>query len=171
MTVVLSPTERLYFKEFNSSYLEPVYRLNSDPRVMRYMSEVRDRHGASVDLRRYSDYSVKFPGYGYWPAFIKGQDQFVGWFMIKKMPGSEENEIGYRLLPEFWGQGLATEGTNAIIHYAFNYLNLSGVMAVVLAENKASCRVLEKAGLVFKNMGIYYSRLCAMYVMERPVNE
>ncbi|MHA2126749.1 MAG: GNAT family N-acetyltransferase [Promethearchaeota archaeon] len=47
---------------------------------------------------------------------------------------------------EYWGQNLATEATKLIVEYGFNELNLHRIYASVFLPNKASHRVLEKAG-------------------------
>ena len=47
---------------------------------------------------------------------------------------------------EYWGQNFATEATKLIVEYGFNELNLHKIYARVFLPNKASHRVLEKAG-------------------------
>jgi RimJ/RimL family protein N-acetyltransferase len=56
-------------------------------------------------------------------------------------------EVGYRLLPEYWGKGLATEGTKALIDYGFKDCKLEKVVAITHPQNKASQKVLLKCGL------------------------
>jgi ribosomal-protein-alanine N-acetyltransferase len=55
-------------------------------------------------------------------------------------------EIGYWLAEPFWGRGIATEALVALTRYAIGTHGLSRVFAVPFASNRASCRVLEKAG-------------------------
>ena len=54
--------------------------------------------------------------------------------------------IGYTLMRTEWGKGYATEAVQAITDFALSRLNLLAVTAAVSPQNKASCRVLEKAG-------------------------
>ncbi|WP_091654181.1 GNAT family N-acetyltransferase [Micromonospora pallida] len=56
-------------------------------------------------------------------------------------------ELGYRLRRSVWGRGLATEGSRALVHYAFRHLGLRRVWAQTMAVNLRSRRVMEKAGL------------------------
>jgi len=56
-------------------------------------------------------------------------------------------ELGYRLLPEVWGLGYATEGARALIRHGFASLDLTSIVATTMTLNLASRRVLEKAGL------------------------
>lgn len=56
-------------------------------------------------------------------------------------------KIGYTIAPEFQGSGYATEAVGALIDYAFDVLGVDIVRAYASAENTASLRVAEKAGL------------------------
>lgn len=55
-------------------------------------------------------------------------------------------EIGYWLGEPFWGRGFATEALRAVTDYAFRTFDLSRIDAGVFERNRASMRVLEKAG-------------------------
>lgn len=55
-------------------------------------------------------------------------------------------EIGYWLGENYWGRGIATEAVKLLTKYAFSGLGLRRVYAYVFSFNKASARVLEKAG-------------------------
>lgn len=55
-------------------------------------------------------------------------------------------EVGYLLLPAFYGQGLGTESLQALINWATSTQEISRFKALVTAGNLASERVLQKAG-------------------------
>jgi ribosomal-protein-alanine N-acetyltransferase len=57
-------------------------------------------------------------------------------------------EIGYWLGEPFWGKGIAAEAVRAVTKYAIETHGLKRVYAVPFEANKASQRVLEKAGYV-----------------------
>ncbi len=59
-------------------------------------------------------------------------------------------EVGYWLGEAFWGRGITTEALVAVTHYAINNHALTRLFALPFAHNKASCRVLEKAGYVLE---------------------
>jgi RimJ/RimL family protein N-acetyltransferase len=59
-------------------------------------------------------------------------------------------EAAWAVIPERWGQGLATELAHAAIEVAFDELELLAVMAVTLPHNVASRRVIQKAGFAFE---------------------
>jgi [ribosomal protein S5]-alanine N-acetyltransferase len=59
-------------------------------------------------------------------------------------------ELGYWLGVEHWGRGIATEAVNAVTQWGFGAPGLKRIFAQPLADNLASCRVLEKAGFVLE---------------------
>lgn len=74
----------------------------------------------------------------------------VGMCLLKDLPTEDDLgyfETGYWLKPEFWGKGIAGETAKRMVKYAFDELNLTCVVGVTHAENIASQKSLEKAGL------------------------
>ena len=55
-------------------------------------------------------------------------------------------EIGYDLLPSERGKGYCTEAAQLMVDYPFLSMDVSRVQATISIKNKASERVLEKAG-------------------------
>ncbi len=161
-----SPTSRINFRRFSSDDLELVFRLNSNPEVMRYVGSVKNRKEAHQDLERYLHYYHKYPGLGYWAAFTRPGDKFIGWFVVKILEETGEHELGYRLLPEFWGRGLATEGSLACLEYGVKHLGASCMVAVASPQNIASCRVLEKLGLQNTGTGRFYGVQCRYFKLD-----
>jgi ribosomal-protein-alanine N-acetyltransferase len=82
--------------------------------------------------------------------------------------GDDEIELMWAVVPERWGQGLATEFAHAGVALAFDDLHLPDVIAYTLVTNVASRRVMEKAGLTeereFEHVGLphvlYRRRRC-----------
>ena len=62
-------------------------------------------------------------------------------------------EIGYWIGEPYWGLGIATASVNLVAGYAFNHLGLVRIFTGVFDFNRASQRVLEKAG--FRLEGIF----------------
>ena len=60
----------------------------------------------------------------------------------------EEADIGYTVIPQAQGRGIASEALRAVCDYAFNLVGVKAVNAYVLADNVGSMRVLEKTGFV-----------------------
>lgn len=88
-----------------------------------------------------------------WYRAICVDDRPIGSIFV--LPGTSEKdqrkgEIGYALNAKYWGQGIATKAVNLAISQVFkdSDMCLDRVEGFVLPENKASQRVLEKAGFV-----------------------
>jgi len=59
-------------------------------------------------------------------------------------------EIGYWLGEPFWNKGVATRAVKLATHYGITQLGLVRIYACVYDFNKASQRVLKKAGYIFE---------------------
>jgi ribosomal-protein-alanine N-acetyltransferase len=64
-------------------------------------------------------------------------------------PSGKVVSIGYRLRPEYWGRGIATESVHAIIAYLRNNTQIELITAHVIPENQASGKVLSKNGFQY----------------------
>ena len=67
-------------------------------------------------------------------------------------------EIGYWIGEPYWGKGIATEAAKLITAYGFEQLELLKIFSAVFDFNKASQRVLEKAG--YKLEAIIEKAIC-----------
>ena len=61
----------------------------------------------------------------------------------------DDPDIGFALLPEYYGLGFAEEAANAVVSHARDDLGLAYLTAIVSPENTASIRLIEKLGLTF----------------------
>ena len=159
-------TERLSLREFRPGDADDLYRLNGDARVMRYIGDgsVGTRASVGVALARAGREYRNYPGLGVWPAAERESGAFVGWFCLKYVPKSVDIELGYRLLPEAWGYGYATEGASALLHYGFETLGLYRIIGLTHPGNTASQHVLRKAGMRDAGWGHYYDRDLRLFV-------
>jgi ribosomal-protein-alanine N-acetyltransferase len=58
--------------------------------------------------------------------------------------------VGFALSRPYWRQGYMSEALTALLVYGFDRLGLQRVEANCLADNTASCRLLEKAGFALE---------------------
>ena len=119
--------------------------LELDPEVMRFLNG-----GKAIDPEQsYPDATFLMPRGAephVWTARRTANDAFVGWFCL--WPETEAvGELGYRLRRMDWGQGLATEGSLALINWGFRDGGYDRIFASTMAVNHASRRVLEKIGM------------------------
>ncbi len=148
---VFVETERLVLRRFTEADVDNLVELDSDPDVMRFVSGKPTPRDVIQDdiLPAFLSYYERFEGYGFWAAIEKSTGDFLGWFHFRPLEGSspDEPELGYRLRKVAWGKGYGTEGALALVRKGFTELGARRVVASAAAENTASRRVMEKAGL------------------------
>lgn len=72
-------------------------------------------------------------------------------------------EIGYELSKEHWGQGIASEALEAVIHYGFRHLQLERIQALVEPANSSSLKLLEKNGFEQEGLLRHYEFTCGKF--------
>ncbi|CAM3897090.1 GNAT family N-acetyltransferase [Shewanella aquimarina] len=151
----LIETPRLTMRQFVMEDAEAVYRFSSNPEVVRYTGDedaVKSLDDARHVIEKYWLSGYRDPGFARYALIHKQSNELIGFCGIKHEPllnrGQGGVDIGYRMLPEYWGKGLATEAVSACLRYARETLGINCVYAEVMKENVASIRVLEKAGMV-----------------------
>lgn len=171
MNIVLE-TERLTIRQFVPEDAGLIYRLHNDPDVMKYISTKKNTEITMKECKQFVErcrkYYKKHPGLGIWAAQTKAAGDFIGWTTLKDLDSTEDVELGYRLLKEFWEKGYATEASKALVEYGFDVLKLDKIVAVALPENNASVRVLEKAGMRYIGIKKYYNADVVFYELDNP---
>ncbi len=69
----------------------------------------------------------------------------VNYFKAAFLPGVE---IGWRLLPEFWGHGYASEAARSLLTHAFDDLAINRIVAFAASDNHASINVMKRIGMI-----------------------
>lgn len=144
------PTERIRFRPVGSDDGAVLNALNHSPGVMRYLDHIPPslETAESITIPEQLCIGQEHPGYGMWLAYIQESGDCIGWFKLEPdRPATGDAEIGYRLFPHHWGQGLATEGAQELLRYAFDDLAATRCVAITMAVNEPSRKVMRKIGL------------------------
>jgi len=148
--VIELETERMKLRQLRGDDVNVLFKLNSDPEVMRYVGTGKPQQSleeARETLKRYQSVPEKHPGFNVWAAVEKFTDTFFGLTFLIPYAPTNEVEVGYRFLKKHWNKGYATEATVAAIDYGLHQLGLDRIIAIAYPENRASTRVMEKAGM------------------------
>lgn len=167
-------TARLRLERFEARDLDLLDRLHSDPRVMRFMGGVMPREKTAAVLQeRMLDYYPKHPGLGVWKTIERATDAFTGFHVLNHIRGAEHIQVGYSLLPGFWGRGYATEMARALLRYGFTELKLPRITAITELPHAVSQRVLLRCGLKRKGERIFpaYANGAPMAWFEREAGD
>lgn len=126
-----------------------MFRLMSDPAVMRYYPAVYDETQAAAALGRMRE-SYERIGYSMLAVERKHDGAFIGQIGLlhwDDVDAREDVEVAYMLLPEFWGAGYATEAARACRDWAFAHLGVDRVVSFIVTENRPSLAVAQRNGM------------------------
>ena len=90
---------------------------------------------------------------------------FVGILQFEERPGGER-ELGYRLRPDMWGRGYASEAAQAVVSAGFAE-GVTRVFAHALESNAGSIAVMRRAGLEYVGPGSYKGLAVVRYAATR----
>lgn len=131
-----------------STQSESFSRMNADPAVGRYIRGRPETKDETVTfLSRIKEHWSQW-GYGLWAAEHKHDRQFIGFVGFshhRLFPNGVE--VGWRLDPRYWGEGLATEGARAALRLGYDEFKFDQLISIIHRDNVASRRVAEKLAM------------------------
>ncbi|WP_299120199.1 GNAT family N-acetyltransferase [uncultured Tenacibaculum sp.] len=137
-------TERLVIRKLELSDLEGFFKLESNPLVLQYATgEVKTLSECEIELK---DLIKKYDeeGNDFWIYTIerRSDKEFIGTVaLVKDEEGNDE--IGYRFIQEYWGNGYATEICESLINYCKS-VGMKKLIGCVVDENIASAKILKR---------------------------
>lgn len=165
MTIPLE-TQRLVFRDWTASDLEPFQLLCADPNVMEFVGDGTpwSRERSEQFVARACEMS-RTHGFCQWPIIFKPCSTLIGFCGF--VPASDGAEIGWRLAKERWGQGIATEAARAVLRHGFETLEFKRIIATVQSANRASIRVVDKLGMQAESTFHRSGREVILYSIHR----
>jgi len=148
-------TPHLLLRPWQEDDLNPLVRLLAKPEVAHYIrldgqifteEETTEIHQRI--MRSWDEY-----GQGPWTVIDRATGSWIGKLGLmyqEDWPGPDKFEVDYELDPAWWGQGLATEGTQAALRYGFTQRQLPRIIGATVPEHAASRRIMEKCGLSYQ---------------------
>jgi len=107
----------------------------------------------------------------YWPMHLLDGGEFVGCCGLRPYKLEERiPELGFHLLPKFWGRGLAPEAAAAVIRYAFETIGAKALSAGHHPDNANSKKVLDRLGFQYTHDEIFPALGIDIpyYILRRP---
>ena len=144
-------TPRMLAERLTAGHWFDLRRMDEDEQFMALLGGVRDKAGSATSLetnvKHWADH-----GFGMWMLRDAATQAVIGRAILRHLDveGVDEVEVGYGLMPEYWGRGLATEIAEACVRIGFDQLGLRSIVAITTPANLASQRVMRKAGLVYE---------------------
>lgn len=108
--------------------------------------------------------------YGHHALIEKDTNEFVGMcgLLAQTIEDKTEIEIGYSLLPKFWGKGYASEAALFFRDFGFEHEKLEKIISVIDIRNIASQKVAVRNGMLIDRKIKYYGLDVYIYQITRP---
>jgi RimJ/RimL family protein N-acetyltransferase len=140
-------TERLVLRAATEADKPAMRRLSLDPEVQRFLGGPADV--ATVDA------ALAGPAGQRWGRFmIDHSGAAIGAVLLDRDRG--ELEVGYLLLPDYWGRGFTTEAVRGVLGWAAANTGDDHVIAITQAANTRSRAVLDRLGFTVRSEFIEY---------------
>lgn len=145
---VVFETPRLRCRRWRPSDLDALFAVYSDPEGARWVGDGLPITRAECEAWiRVTAANYDQRGYGMFALEERATGAVVGFCGLVHPDRQVDAEIKYAISRSHWGRGLASEAAAALLNYGARHHGLRKVIATVAAENVASQRVLEKAGM------------------------
>jgi len=148
--VIWAETARTVLRTWEDRDRPAFHRLNSDPAVMRFFPFRRDREASD---RMMDDLNQRFAqdGLTFFALEEKADGRTIGMvgpaIVEAPLPFAPAVEIGWRLLPEFWGEGFVTQAAAACLDRLFAPPHAaSEVVSFCVTSNARSEAVMRRLG-------------------------
>ena len=145
-------TNRLLLRQIQSSDAEALFAILSDKEVIEFYGH--EPHQSLDDTRKLiGQIQARYARREAirWGITLQGEDRLIGTCSLQHFdPGFHHAETGYELDRAFWGKGIMTEATSAILTYGFTELGLHRVEAIIDIMNERSKALLLKLGFTYE---------------------
>lgn len=154
MSKLLIKTNELIITEFDENMIECVHKNSLDEDNRKFVPD--EVFETIEEAREVVLFLMK--SYGnmdnpqVYPVLLKNKTN-IGYVQLIPVDDSSW-EIGYHIAQKYSGQGYATKAVNAFLSVIINRLSIKEIFGVCLAENIASCNVLEKTGFSLEYSGL-----------------
>lgn len=147
-------TDRLILRRMSIEDAEFMLGLLNEPSWLRFIGDrgVRTHEDARAYILKGPVDMYDRLGFGLYLTELKEEGVPIGICGLVKRDFLADVDIGFALLPRFWGQGYAYEAASAVMEHGKGPLGLKRIVAITAPDNQSSIRLLEKLGLKFDRM-------------------
>src|ERR1700722_8259567 len=143
-------TSRLVLRPFDDMDRSAFFELNTHPLVVELLGSSPSRAESDDMIDRFSAEMTR-EGWGFWAVEVAGGAPFIGMVglhgMSPALPIAPGIEVGWRLHPDHWAHGYATEAARASLDYGFDHAGLREIVAFTTTVNTRSQAVMKRIGM------------------------
>jgi|ERR1043166_8356247 len=161
-------TSRLILRPFREEDIERLAELMANRDFMRFSLGPYTREQTQTVLQKFRGWNqAGLPSQ--FAVIFRGDNQLIGYcgFLHWHLDGTDEIEIGYRLHPDYWNRGLASEAAQAVRDHAFRDLGLPKVISLIHPDNIPSRRVAEKNGMKVERETVFRGFPAQVFAITR----
>jgi RimJ/RimL family protein N-acetyltransferase len=149
-------TPRLILRPFREEDIELLAELMANRDFMRFSLGPYTREQTQSVLQKFLSWTQADLPSQFGVIFRRNND-LIGYcgFLHWRLDGADEIEIGYRLHPDYWNRGIASEAAQAVRDHALRDLRLPKVISLIHPDNIASRRVAEKNGMKIERETVF----------------
>ena len=149
-------TPRLILRPFAEEDLDRLAELMANRDFMRFSLGVFDREKTREFLEKILAWNRNEQP-SLFAVIDRAGGNLIGYcgFYHQIIDGTNEIEIGYRLDPDYWNQGLITEAARAVRDHGFSDLKLPRLISLIHPDNIPSRRVAEKVGMKLEKQTMF----------------
>lgn len=138
-------TERLLLRQFADSDLENVFNGLSHPDIIKYYGvSYSTLEATKAQMEFFADLEKNETGI-WWAVCSPDNQLFYGAGGLNSLSKEHKKaEIGFWLLPGYWGKGFMTEAMPLICNYGFDTLGIHRIEGIVETENLLCKKAMEK---------------------------
>lgn len=142
-------TKRLKLRPFVEKDLDNIYRGLSNPDIIKYYGISFDsKESAREQMKWFADHEDNETG-AWWAICLKDSGNFIGAGGINDIVKEHrKGELGFWLLPQYWGNGYMGEAIPEISDYGFDKLNLHRIEGFVETHNTNCRKALDKLDFI-----------------------
>lgn len=148
-TLLASP--RIQLRPWKDADREPFAAMTADPEVMRHFPATLTREESNAWVDR-AMRKIDERGWGFWAidylAEAGSVSKFAGFTGLNisdpELPFGPCVEVGWRLAPQFWGLGLASEAARLALRAGFESIGLDEIVAMTTLRNTRSRAVMHR---------------------------
>jgi RimJ/RimL family protein N-acetyltransferase len=145
-------TPRLRLREFVADDAAFVLRLVNEPSWLEFIGDkgVRTQDDARAYLASGPIAMYARHGFGLWLVERRDDGAPIGMCGLIRRDNLDDVDLGFALLPEYWGCGYAHEAAAATMAHGRDALDLARIVAIASPSNARSIRLIERLGMVFE---------------------
>lgn len=141
-------------EKFGENDFPDYFRLVNNEKVMEMITE------RSLPLEEAKDYfkevienNLIAPNFGRFKILDTESNEFIGLAKLEiEDKNSTKAELGYMILPEYWGKGIGSYVAKQLIETAKTQKSINNVFAIIDPKNEASRKILINNGFVSKEL-------------------